>query len=105
MNKKVTELNKEELQELKVKYLDNYLMENEDRNISYDEMASIDEYVSDEEIFDEYRDYSFTEEDFDYNEEKFEDNQVKESINDIIKRNTKENHVEKSEKKKDLEER
>jgi hypothetical protein len=61
---KVQELNKEQLQQLKVRYLDELLQEEEGRNISYGEIANIDEIVSDKIMFDLYGHITFVEEDF-----------------------------------------
>lgn len=61
---KVQELNKEQLQQLKVRYLDELLQEEEGRNISYGEIANIDEIVSDKVMFDLYGHITFVEEDF-----------------------------------------
>lgn len=61
---KVQELNKEQLQQLKVRYLDELLQEEEGRNISYGEIANIDEIVSDKIMFDLYGHIAFVEEDF-----------------------------------------
>lgn len=60
----VKELNREQLEQLKIQYLDNLLMEEEDRNISYGEIVSIDDIISDKLIFDLYGDIMFTDEDF-----------------------------------------
>lgn len=60
----VKELNREQLEQLKVQYLDNLLMEEEDRNISYGEMVNINDIVSDKLIFDLYGHIIFTDEDF-----------------------------------------
>lgn len=60
----VKELNREQLQQLKIQYLDNLLMEEENRNISYGEMADIDNIVSDNVIFNVYGSIYFVEEDF-----------------------------------------
>lgn len=60
----VKELNKEQLQQLKIKYLDELLQEEEGRNISYGEMANIDEIVSDKIIYDLYESTTFVDEDF-----------------------------------------
>ena len=60
----VRELKRQQLQELKIKYLDDLLQEQEGRSISYGEMASIDELVTDEKIFNEFAGYVFTDEDF-----------------------------------------
>lgn len=61
---KVQELNKEQLQQLKIRYLDELLQEEEGRNISYGEIANIDEIVSDKIMFDLYGHITFVEEDF-----------------------------------------
>ena len=60
----VRELTKEELQELKVHMLDEFLQEEENRNISYGEIADIDELVTDESVFKEYENVSFVKDDF-----------------------------------------
>ena len=54
------ELNHAQLAELKARYF----AEKEDRDISYDEIININEFVSDEEIFEEFADVKFTEDDF-----------------------------------------
>lgn len=61
---KVQELNKEQLQQLKVRYLDELLQEEEGRNISYGEIANIDDIVSNKIMFDLYEHIEFVEEDF-----------------------------------------
>ena len=55
----IKELTREQLIELKQKY---YTERNE--NVSYGELADIDNLVSDNEIFEEYGDITFVEEDF-----------------------------------------
>lgn len=60
----VRELTREELQELKIHMLDEFLQEEENRNISYGEMADIDELVTDESVFKEYENTSFVKDDF-----------------------------------------
>lgn len=60
----VRELTREELQELKVHMLDEFLQEEENRNISYGEIADIDELVTDESVFKEYENVSFVKDDF-----------------------------------------
>jgi len=60
----VKELNREQLQQLKIRYLDELLQEEEGRNISYGEIANIDEIVSDKVIFDLYDNIAFIDEDF-----------------------------------------
>jgi len=59
MYKSVYDLTREELIELKERY---YCEEN--YNISYGELANIDEIVSDEEILSEYDGYAFSNDDF-----------------------------------------
>lgn len=63
---KLEDLSKEQLQQLKVQYLDNLLMEEENRNISYGEIANIDNIISDndKDFINTYNMYSFCEEDF-----------------------------------------
>lgn len=60
----VTELNKNQLKELKCSWYDNYLMKTKNENISMYKITNIDDYVSDEKIFAEYQDTEFTEDDF-----------------------------------------
>ena len=63
---KLKDLNREQLQQLKIQYLDNLLMQEENRNISYGEMASIDEIIddNDKDFVEEYSCYDFVEDDF-----------------------------------------
>ena len=63
---KLTDLTKGQLAELKIRFLDNLLMEKENRNISYGEMANIDEIVADddEDFINEYSCYDFVNDDF-----------------------------------------
>lgn len=63
---KLEDLSKEQLQQLKVQYLDNLLMEEENRGISYGEIANIDNIISDDDkdFINTYSMYSFCEEDF-----------------------------------------
>lgn len=60
----VKDLTSEQLEQLKVQYLDNLLMEEENRNISYMEIATINDLVSNDLIYDLYSNYVFVEEDF-----------------------------------------
>ena len=60
----VKELTREELQELKINMLDEFLQDEENRNISYGEIADIDELVTDESVFKEYENTSFVKDDF-----------------------------------------
>lgn len=55
----VRELSREQLEELKARH---YTMNN--GQVSYEELANIDNYVTDEEIFEEYSCVTFTEDDF-----------------------------------------
>ena len=55
----IKELNKEQLEQVK----EHYYCENNER-VSWGELACINDLVSDEEIFEAYKDYIFTEEDF-----------------------------------------
>ena len=61
---KVKDLSREQLQQLKVMYLDNMLYEEENRSISYGEIIAIDEIVSDRLMYKVYKDYIFTADDF-----------------------------------------
>lgn len=56
----VRELNKEQLAQLK----QDYFVQRHGENISYEELANIDNLVSDNEVFDYYGDVYFTKEDF-----------------------------------------
>ena len=60
----VKDLTSEQLEQLKIQYLDNLLMETENRNISYGEIYNINEIVSDSIIYNLYSMYEFVEEDF-----------------------------------------
>ncbi len=60
----VRELNKEQLEQLKIQYYDELLQEQEKRSISYGEIADIDEIINDEKIYHEYDGYVFSEDDF-----------------------------------------
>ena len=68
----VKQLNRQQLEELKIHYYDEILQDTEDRSISYGEMANINDLISDEKIFNEYNGYIFTEEDFSPVEEESE---------------------------------
>lgn len=61
---KVKDLSREQLQQLKVMYLDDLLREEENRGISYGEIIAIDAIVSDKVIYKIYKNYIFTAEDF-----------------------------------------
>ena len=61
---KVKDLSREQLQQLKVMYLDDKLYEEENRGISYGEIIAIDAIVSDRLMYKMYKDYIFTAEDF-----------------------------------------
>lgn len=60
------DLTKGQLAELKIRFLDNLLMEKENRNISYGEMINIDDIIADddEDFVAEYSFYEFCNEDF-----------------------------------------
>jgi len=60
----VRELNRDQLIELKQTYIDNYLMENENRNASYGELIWADELVDDDTVFENFGMYDFVDEDF-----------------------------------------
>ena len=60
----VKDLTSEQLEQLKIQYLDNLLMEEENRNISYMEIATINDLVSNDLIYNLYSNYVFVEEDF-----------------------------------------
>lgn len=60
----IKELSKEELKELKIGMLEEFLQDEENRNISYGEIANIDEYITDEEVFKEYEGTMFSKDDF-----------------------------------------
>lgn len=61
---KVKDLSREQLQQLKVMYLDDKLYEEQHRGISYGEIIAIDEIVSDRLMYKIYKNYIFTAEDF-----------------------------------------
>ena len=58
---KITDLTKGQLRELKVRFLDDLLQKEENRNISYGEMANIDEIIADddEDFIAEFSCYDF----------------------------------------------
>lgn len=62
--KTVSELSREQMIELKQNYLDQHLLEVEDRGISYDELANADNIVSDDMIFQTYDSFIFSDDDF-----------------------------------------
>lgn len=66
MYMEMKDLTKGQLAELKIKYLDELLMKEENRNISYGEMANIDEIIADddEDFINEFSGYSFVNDDF-----------------------------------------
>ena len=66
--KTVYDLTPEEMQELKARYLDNHLLEVENRTASYGELANAADIVPDEIIFDTYGHYTFSDDDFFCNE-------------------------------------
>lgn len=66
MYMEMKDLTKGQLAELKIKYLDELLMKEENRNISYGEMAFIDDIIADddEDFINEFSGYSFVNDDF-----------------------------------------
>ena len=66
MYMELKDLTKGQLAELKIKYLDELLMKEENRNISYGEMAFIDDIIADddEDFIKEFSCYSFVNDDF-----------------------------------------
>ena len=66
MYMEMKDLTKGQLAELKIKYLDELLMKEENRNISYGEMAFIDDIIEDddEDFINEFSGYSFVNDDF-----------------------------------------
>lgn len=66
--KTVSHLSKDEMTELKQRYLDNHLLETEDRTASYGELSCADDIVPDSLIAEAYGHYVFTENDFFCNE-------------------------------------
>jgi len=63
-NLTVSELSRMQLFELKQNYLNNHLLEVEDRSASYNELANADEIVDDEIIFENYSSVLFSDDDF-----------------------------------------
>ena len=65
MYMEMKDLTKGQLAELKIKYLDELLMKEENRNISYGEMAFIDDIIADddEDFINEFSGYSFVNDD------------------------------------------
>ena len=63
---KLKDLNREQVRELKTRYLDELLQEEENRGISYGEMANIDAIIKDydQDFIDTYSCYTFTDDDF-----------------------------------------
>lgn len=66
MYMEMKDLTKGQLTELKIRFLDELLMKEENRNISYGEMANIDEIIADddEDFINEFSCYSFVNDDF-----------------------------------------
>ena len=60
----VSELVPSQMLQLKQRYLDEHLLEVEDRTASYNELVNADEIVPDEIILEDYKDYTFVEDDF-----------------------------------------
>lgn len=57
----VNELSRDQLTQLKQAY---YMAKHEEQGVSYDELADIDELVTDSEIIEEYAGVTFTADDF-----------------------------------------
>lgn len=66
MYMEMKDLTKGQLTELKIRFLDELLMKEENRNISYGEMAFIDDIIADddEDFINEFSGYSFVNDDF-----------------------------------------
>ena len=60
----VYELSRDQIEELKISYLDQHLNEVEGRCISYGEMFEIDSLIDDSTIFENYGHYDFCNDDF-----------------------------------------
>ena len=60
----VYELNRDQMVTLKQRYLDNHLIEVENRTASWGELAMADSIISDDDIYNNYGCYDFVEEDF-----------------------------------------
>ena len=60
---KVTELNREQLHELK-QSLATLIKDEQGQDISYEELVNATEIISDKEVFEYYEDIEFTEDDF-----------------------------------------
>ena len=60
----VSELTRNEMEELKQNYLYQHLEEIEGRTPSWMELANVNEYISDEEIYTHYSDICFSKDDF-----------------------------------------
>lgn len=60
---KVTELNREQLNELK-QSLATLIKDEQGQDISYEELVNATEIISDKEVFEYYEDIEFTEDDF-----------------------------------------
>lgn len=60
----VSELNRDQIIELKQNYLTQYFDECEDRGVSWRELAAADEIVPDSVIHENYGHYDFTDDDF-----------------------------------------
>ena len=72
------DLNREQVRELKTRYLDELLQEKENRSISYGEMANIDAIIkdSDQDFINTYSCYDFTDDDFFCSANKEEETEV-----------------------------
>jgi hypothetical protein len=72
------DLNREQVQQVKIKYLDDLLQEKENRNISYGEMANIDAIIkdSDQDFINTYANTFFVEDDFGLNDDEETEEEV-----------------------------
>lgn len=72
------DLNREQVQQVKIRYLDELLQEKEGRSISYGEMANIDAIIkdSDQDFINTYANTFFTEEDFGLNDDEETEEEV-----------------------------
>ena len=60
----VYELKKEQMTELKSRYFTDYIYETENRDVFLSELANIDNIISDDDIYENYGDIDFAEDDF-----------------------------------------
>ncbi len=60
----VYELNKEQMTELKSRCFTDYIYETENRDVFLSELANTDNIISDDDIYENYGDIDFSEDDF-----------------------------------------